>query len=151
MRKIYSRKIYSKKLSSKIKSNFGFSLVELLVVIAIMTILIAILLPQVTGYIQSARKESYRVNARTIYDMSIHALGLDPTLGAADTPEEAEPKIKQFIYDHDNLTPTGIDILNDPKIRIYYNSKEKELWTEYHGIRFPAQYVEDPDNEEIDD
>ncbi|MBR1445397.1 MAG: prepilin-type N-terminal cleavage/methylation domain-containing protein [Firmicutes bacterium] len=145
------KKKYIKKLFSKSGFNAGFSLIELIVVISIMIILIAIVLPQVTGYIQTSRKESYRVNARTIYDMTIHALGLEPSLSACSSPEEAEPKIKQFIYEHDNLTPTGIDILHDPKIKIYYDSKANELWAEYHGIRFPTQYVEDPDNEEIDD
>ena len=132
-------------------SNKGFSLVEIIVVVAIMIILIAMLLPQVSGYINTARIQSHRVSARTIYDMSIHAIGIDPSLSACSSPEEAEPKIKQYIYDHDDLTQSGIDILNDPKIKIYYDSKANELWAEYHGIRFPTQYVEDPDNEEIDD
>jgi len=132
-------------------SNAGFSLVELIVVIAIMIILISLIVPNVAGYINTARIQSHRVSARTIYDMSIHAIGLEPSLSTCSSPEEAEPKIKQYIHDHDGLTQSGIDILNDPKIKIYYDSKANELWAEYHGIRFPTQYVEDPDNEEIDD
>lgn len=55
-------------LKNKLKDNKGFSLVELIVVIAIMVILIALLIPQVSGYIKKANDTSSLNAARTIYN-----------------------------------------------------------------------------------
>lgn len=61
-------------LRNKLKDNKGFSLVELIVVIAIMVILIALLVPQVSGYIAKARSASNESNAKAIYNAAVQYL-----------------------------------------------------------------------------
>lgn len=53
-----------KKLIKNIK---GFTLIELIVVIAILAILAAILIPSITGYINSATEQKNSANARASY------------------------------------------------------------------------------------
>lgn len=50
-----------------IKNNRGFSLVELIVVIAIMVILIAMLVPQVIGYMEASKRVALKADAKQIY------------------------------------------------------------------------------------
>lgn len=57
-----------------IKNNRGFSLVELIVVIAIMVILIAMLVPNLLGYIESARRATLKADAKQIYVATQSAL-----------------------------------------------------------------------------
>lgn len=51
----------------KQKSKKGFTLVELIVVIAILGILAALVVPQVTGYIEKAQKNTDQANAQMLY------------------------------------------------------------------------------------
>lgn len=51
----------------KTKQNKGFTLVELIVVMAILVILAAILIPVVSGYINTANETAAYANARTVY------------------------------------------------------------------------------------
>lgn len=51
-----------------LKNNRGFSLVELIVVIAIMIILIALLIPNVVGYIEKTEKLSVMEEAKVVYE-----------------------------------------------------------------------------------
>lgn len=55
-----------KLLNKKQKSNGGFSLVELIVVIAIMVVLVAVLAPVFTRYIESSRRSTDVQNAASI-------------------------------------------------------------------------------------
>lgn len=50
-----------------IKNKKGFTLIELIVVIAILAILAAILIPSITGYINSATEQKNSANARSWY------------------------------------------------------------------------------------
>ena len=55
-----------KLLNKKQKNNKGFSLVELIVVIAIMVVLVAVLAPVFTKYIESSRRSTDVQNANQI-------------------------------------------------------------------------------------
>ena len=55
-----------KLLNKRQKSNGGFSLVELIVVIAIMVVLVAVLAPVFTKYIESSRRSTDVQNAASI-------------------------------------------------------------------------------------
>lgn len=55
-----------KKLEQNKKNNKGFSLVELIVVIAIMIVLVAVLAPVFTKYVEQSRRATDVQNANTI-------------------------------------------------------------------------------------
>ncbi len=52
----------------KLKNNFGFTLIELIVVVAILMVLIALLIPNIVGYINNANRMAVQQNARQVYN-----------------------------------------------------------------------------------
>lgn len=56
-----------KNIKETLKNKKGFTLIEMIVVIAILAILSSILIPSVTGYIDSAEAARDMTNTRTIY------------------------------------------------------------------------------------
>ena len=57
-----------KKLQNRLHESKGFTLVELIVVIAIMVILIALLVPNVVGYISSSQTTANLSAAKSVYN-----------------------------------------------------------------------------------
>lgn len=51
-------------------NNKGFTLMELIIVVAIMAILIALIAPNLTGFLDSATSTSYEANAKSCYTAS---------------------------------------------------------------------------------
>ena len=71
---MYSLKCRSEKRSEMInRQNKGFTLVELIVVMVILTVLAAILVPSLLGWIDEARGKQYVLSARSLY-MSAQAI-----------------------------------------------------------------------------
>ena len=77
-----------KLLNKKQKNNKGFSLVELIVVIAIMVVLVAVLAPVFSKYIESSRRSTDIQNANSIAEavLADAADGKDMTATPLPTP-----------------------------------------------------------------
>lgn len=58
-------------------SKKGFTLIELIVVIAILGILAAILVPTITGFIQTAKDNTDVANAKMLYTSGVLAVSTD--------------------------------------------------------------------------
>ena len=56
-----------KKMNGLLKNNKGFTLMELIIVVAIMAILIALIAPNLTGFLDTATTTSYEANAKSCY------------------------------------------------------------------------------------
>lgn len=51
----------------KMKNNNGFTLMEMIIVVAIIAILVALIAPNLTGFLDSASKTSKQANAKSCY------------------------------------------------------------------------------------
>lgn len=59
-------KMVANKLKNK-SNNKGFTLMELIIVVAIIAILIALIAPNLTGFLDTATSTSYEANAKSVY------------------------------------------------------------------------------------
>ena len=145
-----------KNLRNRLSDNKGFSLVELIVVITIMVILIAILVPNITGYINKSRTVANSAAAKTVYDAAYAyqteligqnkaATSIDDNFTAAikddignvelGTPGDTAPgKVELKIAEADN-TPEGF--------------KKGELYVVYYSydkLASDYEYAKEGDN-----
>ena len=104
-----------KNLQAKLKDQKGFSLVELIVVIAIMVILIAMLVPNVVGYVKKANFATEQNGAATVFSAAqTYVTDKYAKDGTVETPDVAtlvseglltkEPTIDYTI----NMDETGV-------------------------------------------
>ncbi|HAQ52534.1 MAG TPA: hypothetical protein DCR12_07215 [Lachnospiraceae bacterium] len=105
-----------KLLNKKQKNNKGFSLVELIVVIAIMVVLVAVLAPVFTRYIESSRRSTDVQNANSISEAVLADVADGKDVTATDyTPSaikewpiaakgSAADKGKDLTYEYDAST-----------------------------------------------
>ncbi len=78
-----------KNLKNRLNENKGFSLVELIVVIAIMVILIALLVPNVVGYISKAQDSANLSAAKSVYNaLNTAVIDYKAQKGGYPTPSE---------------------------------------------------------------
>ena len=78
-----------KNLKNRLNESKGFSLVELIVVIAIMVILIALLVPNVVGYISKAQDSANLSAAKSIYNaLNTAVIDYKAQKGGYPTPAE---------------------------------------------------------------
>jgi type IV pilus assembly protein PilA len=73
------------------KSKKGFTLIELVVVIAILGILAAILVPVISGFIETANQAADNANARLVYQASAMWFASNNTASASLTYTELGP------------------------------------------------------------
>lgn len=106
-----------KLLNKRQKSNGGFSLVELIVVIAIMVVLVAVLAPVFTKYIESSRRSTDVQNANSISEAVL--------ADVADGKKADEVNAANYV-------PSGVaggalpevkgDAVENPSFKIEYNA-----------------------------
>ena len=97
-------------LNKKQKNNKGFSLVELIVVIAIMVVLVAVLAPVFTRYIESSRRATDVQNANSIAEAVLADFADQKAVPTTRTKVEGKNDLKakgskkegqsfEFLYD----------------------------------------------------
>lgn len=80
-------------LAGRIKRNQGFTLIELVVVIAIIAVLVAALVPSISGYIISARDTTALANAKLAYTT---ASALVPIWDVASTQGSSQTYAQKY-------------------------------------------------------
>ena len=90
------------------RKDKGFTLIELIVVIAILAILVGLLAPSYTKYVERSRESTDLANVRTAYDEMMAAINLD---GEDSKNATQVVQLKQKIYDWqsaETITIAGI-------------------------------------------
>lgn len=95
-------------LNKKQKNNKGFSLVELIVVIAIMVVLVAVLAPVFTKYIESSRRSTDVQNANSVAESVLADVADGRTFSGEQTVAVDTPKaIKEAIVTKGDAVAKG--------------------------------------------
>lgn len=94
----------------------GFTLIEMIVVIAIIGVLAAILVPSLSGYVNSAKATKSSANARTFYTAAQAAV---TSLETSSSPVGAGTYSKGKSQDLDNKIEELLGVSNYAKITSY--------------------------------
>ena len=110
-----------KKLNER-QNNKGFSLVELIVVIAIMVVLVAVLAPVFSKYIESSRKSTDVQNANSIAEAVL----------ADYADQKTIPTEKTEVKGDNTTVPTGVQGKDKLKVK-GKEQKDKSFYFQYNA------------------
>lgn len=102
------------------KNNKGFSLVELIVVIAIMIVLVAVLAPVLSKYVEQSRRATDVQNANTIAEAIL--IEVADNSSYADKLSTTPAELKKGESDDGNV-PSAIAEVPDVKGKLYTDGK----------------------------
>ncbi len=100
-------------------NNKAFTLIELLAVIVILALIVAIAIPGVTRYLQSARKGVYYTNAATAInavkdDVNFNGVSSDKVYTIEDVNTLLDTKLKE--------SPFGVEYLENSYVKVTFDS-----------------------------
>ena len=126
------------------KNNKGFSLVELIVVIAIMVVLVAVLAPVFTKYVEQSRRATDVQNANSIAE-AVLADAADGTIKAdvtkvvaANDPTAIKdtPVVKGSLPDGTKTTFSYKYVLSTNKVQVYITGTKYDLTNEAEATAY---------------
>lgn len=147
------------KLLNKKKNNKGFTFVELVIVIAILAILVGLLAPQYTKYVEKSRKAAdadnleEMVKAVQVYEADTdsdaalaagdYSIELSTTAPPALTGDDLQAALNEYVPDYtskklkskkwaDNKIKADINVTADGKITVTYSPDGLK---EYIGVK----------------
>ena len=146
-----------KKLEQNKKNNKGFSLVELIVVIAIMIVLVAVLAPVFTKYVEQSRRATDVQNANTIASAILVDVAdgktASPTVAAV--PEntfdslKSVPNVKGKVGDNANAAFYYKYDADNNTVAVYVGNDENKEWSGDLTSETNAQAYKNSDKKEI--
>lgn len=101
--------MFTRALAQKKNNKRAFTLIELIVVIGILAVLIAILVPVMTGIVNDARQATANANARTVFSIAQAEQVFAIVNGGGAMPEE---RLKTAVQEEMGDEMTGTIDLN---------------------------------------
>lgn len=131
-----------------LKNNKGFSLIELIVVIAIMIILIALLVPNVLGYVDKTEKLAVMEEAKVVYEAAQITMATEWVNNATIFTDESKygtyngQKVGFFTnwaiaYNQDNSGHTNGAGMSEVDNLIARGLLEQMGWADANATRYP--------------